>query len=82
MDNLEAKALKPLATIFQQITKDDLGKEAVAEGIREIQLSQGTKANIPDFTLSDGVLALPWDWEDCPGSFPPGFVREKIESLL
>lgn len=32
-DNLEAKALKPLATIFQQITKDDLGKEAVAEGI-------------------------------------------------
>lgn len=82
MGNLESKALKPLATIFRQITKDDLGKEAVAEEIREIHLSQGTTANISEFTLTSGVLSMPWDWEGWAGSFFPDSVREKIESML
>ncbi len=82
LENLEDKCLKPLTCIFQKITRDDLGKEAVKESIREIHLSHGKEANIPSFSLPGGVLKLPWDWSGWPGSFYPDSVQEKIESML
>lgn len=84
MGNLEAKALKPLSEIFRKITSDKLGKEAVAESIQTIKLSHGLDidARIAEFTLKNGVLSMPWDWEGWPGSFYPDSVQEKIESML
>lgn len=82
MGNLEAKALQPLSAIFREITADKIGKEAVASGVKKIHLSQGKDANITAFTLTDGVLNMPWDWEGWPGSFFPDSVREKIEAML
>lgn len=80
--NLESKCLKVTNEIFGKITKDAIGKEAVAEGIKEIHLKHGEDANIAQFTLKKGVLSMPWDWSGWPGSFFPGSVQEKIESLL
>lgn len=82
MDNLEPKALKPISEIFRKICADQLGKDAVSQSIQTIRLSHGKEAKIPDFTLSKGVLKMPWDWEGWPGSFFPDSVREKIESML
>ena len=82
MGYLEDKCLKPLSDIFQEITRDKIGKEAVAESIKQIHLSQGGASNISDFTLRNGVLDLGWDWASWPGSFYPDTVRERIESLL
>ena len=82
MENLEDKCLKPLLGIFRKITKDVIGKEAVAESINEIQLSQVDDCNIAFFTLKKGVLKMPWDWKGWSGSFFPDSVQEKIESLL
>ena len=80
--NLEAKCLQPLNEILRQITVDKIGQDAVKESIQSIALSQGRDANISNFTLSDGVLTLPWDWESWPGSFFSDSVREKIETML
>ena len=82
MENLEEKCLKPLLGIFRKITKDDIGKEAVAETIEEIHLTQVEDCNISNFTLVKGALKMPWDWVGWPGSFYPDSVQEKIESLL
>ena len=82
MENLEEKCLKPLLGIFRKITKDKIGKEAVAESITEIQLSQVADCSIEKFTLVKGALKMPWDWKGWPGSFYPDSVQEKIESLL
>lgn len=67
---------------LREITADKIGKEAVASGVKKIHLSQGKDANITAFTLTDGVLNMPWDWEGWPGSFFPDSVREKIEAML
>ena len=82
MENLEEKCLKPLLGIFRVITKDKIGKEAVAETIQEIHLTQVEDCNIAWFTLTKGALKMPWDWKGWSGSFFPDSVREKIESLL
>ncbi len=82
MENIEDKGLKVLNDIFQEITSDKIGKDAVAESIQKIHLSHGDDANISSFTLNDGVLNMPWDWKGWAGSFFPDSVREKIESLL
>ena len=82
MGNLEEKGLKPLSEIFRGITRDAIGKEAVAGAIKEIHLSQGESANIQEFALAGGTLTLPWDWSGWAGSFYPDSVQEKIESLL
>ena len=82
MENLEEKCLKPLLGIFRKITKDKIGKEAVAEQIREIQLSQVDDCNIARFTLFKGTLKMPWDWVGYANSFFPESVQEKIESML
>ena len=82
MENLEEKCLKPLLGIFRKVTKDVIGKEAVAEAILEIHLKQVEDCNIAWFTLSKGALKMPWDWKGWAGSFFPDSVQEKIESLL
>ncbi len=82
MENLEEKCLKPLLGIFRKITKDKIGKEAVAETIQEIQLSQAEDCSIEKFTLTKGALKMPWDWVGWAGSFYPDSVQEKIESML
>ena len=84
MGNLEDKALKPLSEIFRKITADKLGKEAVSEGVQSISLSHDKDApsNVADLTLKGGVLTVRWDWEGWAGSFFPGSVQEKIESML
>ncbi len=82
MENLEENCLKPLNEIFRGITKDAIGKEAVAKSIKEIHLSQSEGANIQQFALTSGALVLPWDWSGWPKSFYPDTVQEKIESLL
>lgn len=82
LDNFEDKCLQVISDVFRKITRDTLGKEAVAEGIKAVHLSQGKAANIQEFTLSNGVLKMPWDWSGWPGSFYPDSVQEKIESML
>ena len=83
MENLEEKCLKPLLAIFRKITKDKIGKEAVAETIEEIHLAQVEDcSSIEKFTLVKGALKMSWDWQGWPGSFYPDSVQEKIESLL
>ena len=82
MENLEDKGFKTISEVFRKITRDAIGKEAVAEGIKEIHLAQGESANIYEFTLTNGVLNMPWDWSGWAGSFFPDSVREKIESML
>ena len=82
LNNLEDKCLKTLNIVFRKITRDDLGQEAVKEGIKEIHLAQGKEAYIPAFTLKDGVLNLPWDWAGWSGSFFPDSVQEQIEKML
>ena len=83
MGNLENKALKPLCEIFRKITVDQIGKDAVAEGIQTIRVShQDDSSNTSAFTLINGVLSIPWDWEGWAGSFYPDSVQEKIESML
>ena len=82
LNNLEDQCFKRISIIFRKITRDDIGKEAVKEQIKEIHLSQGSEANIQSFTLRDGVLAMPWDWAGWAGSFFPESVQEHIESLL
>ncbi len=51
MENLEEKCFKALNEIFRKITVDKIGKEAVAESISEIQISQVVDCNIANFTL-------------------------------
>lgn len=80
--NLENKCLKVLNDVFRKITRDAIGKEAVAESIKEIRLSHGDTARIEEFTLMKGILSMPWDWSGWAGSFYPDSVQEKIESLL
>lgn len=80
--NLENKCLKVLNEVFRKITRDAIGKEAVAENIKEIRLSHGENSNITEFTLAKGVLSMPWDWSGWAGSFYPDSVQEKIESML
>ena len=82
LENFEDKCLKVISEIFRKITRDALGKEAVAESIKEIHLSHGKQANIQEFTLQNGVLKMPWDWSGWPGSFYPDSVQEKIEAML
>lgn len=82
MGNLAIKGLQPLSEIFRKITVDQLGKDAVKQSIQSIHLSQSTQANISAFTLVNGVLTMPWDWQGWAGSFFPDSVREQIESLL
>ena len=80
--NLESKCLKVVSEVFRNVTRDAIGKEAVAQSIKQIHLSHGKTANIGEFTLADGVLSMPWDWSGWPGSFYPDSVQEKIESML
>ena len=82
ISNLEDQCFKRISTIFRKITRDEIGKEAVKEGIKEIHLSQGKEARIQSFTLSNGVLSMPWDWSGWAGSFFPESVQEQIESML
>ena len=83
MGNMETKCLKPLGEVFRAITVDDLGKDAVRQNIKVIKLSHGdATSSISNFTLQNGVLTMPWDWEGWAGSFYPDSVREKIESML
>ena len=82
MENLEDSCFKAVNEVFRSITVDDIGKEAVAQSIKEIHLSHGKSANIYEFTLADGVLNMPWDWSGWAGSFFPSTVQEKIESML
>ena len=82
LENLEEKCFRVINDIFKKITVDDIGKEAVAEGVTQIRISNGTVANINEFTLKEGVLDVPWDWSGWPGSFYPKTVQEKIETLL
>lgn len=82
MENLEEKCFKAMSGIFRKVTRDKIGKDAVAQEISEIQLSQVNDCNIAFFTLSKGELKMPWDWKGYPGSFFPDSVQEKIESLL
>ncbi len=82
MENLEDKCFKAISDVFRKITKDKIGKDAVAQEISEIQLSQVNDCNIAFFTLSKGALKMAWDWKGYPGSFFPDSVQEKIESLL
>lgn len=82
LENLEASCVKPLNEIFRQITHDQIGQDAVKESVKTIHLSQGKDANISNFTLLNGALTMPWDWEGWAGSFFPDSVREKIESML
>lgn len=82
LENLEEKCFRVINDIFRKITVDDIGKEAVAEGVTQIRISNGAVANINEFTLKEGVLDIPWDWSGWPGSFYPKTVQEKIETLL
>lgn len=82
LENLEEKCFRVINDIFKKITIDDIGQEAVAEGVAQIRISNGTVANIQEFTLKEGVLDIPWDWSGWPGSFYPKTVQEKIETLL
>ena len=82
MERLEPKALKPMNEIFRKITVDQIGKDAVAESIQTIEISQGSDANISNFTLQNGVLNLPWDWVGWGDSFYLDSVQEKLESML
>lgn len=82
MENLEPKALKPMNEMFRKITIDKIGKDAVKQSIQTIRLSQGSEANISNFTLQEGVLNLPWDWVGWGGSFYLDSVQEKLESML
>ena len=82
MERLEPKALKPMNEIFRKITVDEIGKDAVKESVQTIRLSQGSDANISNFTLQNGVLSLPWDWVGWGDSFYLDSVQEKLESML
>ena len=82
LDNLEEKCFRAINDIFRKITVDEIGREAVAEGVQKIHISNGKTANISEFTLKDGVLNMPWDWSGWPGSFYPKTVQEKLETLL
>lgn len=81
MENLEDKCFKVTNEVFRKITRDEIGKEAVAE-IKEIHLSQGGSSNIQEFAIIKGVLEMPWDWSSWADSFFPDSVQQKIESLL
>ena len=82
LENLEDGCFKPMNEIFRKITSDQIGKDAVKDGIKTIRLTQETDVNVARFSLLNGVLSMPWDWQGYAGSFFPDSVREKIESLL
>ena len=82
LGNLEEKCFRVVNDVFKKITVDEIGVEAVKEGVQQIRISNGKTANIAEFTLKDGVLDMPWDWSGWPGSFYPETVQEKIETLL
>ena len=82
LENLEEKCFRVINGIFKKITVDDIGKEAVAELVEKIHISQSNNFNVSEFTLKEGVLDIPWDWSGYPGSFYPKTVQEKIETLL
>ncbi len=82
LENLEEKCFRVLNDIFKKITFDDIGTEAVQEGVQKIHISNAKNATVSEFSLKDGVLDIPWDWSGFPGSFYPKTVQEKIETLL
>lgn len=61
LENLEEKYLRVTNDIFKKITVDDIGVEAVEEGVQQIRISNGKTANMEEFTLKDGALGIPWD---------------------
>lgn len=82
LENLEEKCFRVINDIFKKITSDDIGTEAVQEGVEKIHISNVKTASVNEFTLKEGVLDIPWDWSGYPGSFYPKTVQEKIETLL
>ena len=82
LENLEEKCFRVLNDIFKKITFDDIGTQAVQEGVQQIHISNAKNAAVNEFSLKDGVLDIPWDWSGFPGSFYPKTVQEKIETLL
>ena len=82
LENLEEKCFRVLNDIFKKITFDDIGTQAVHEGVQQIHISNAKNAAVNEFSLKDGVLDIPWDWSGFPGSFYPKTVQEKIETLL
>ena len=82
LENLEEKCFRVINDIFKKITVDDIGVEAVQEGVEKIHISNVKTSNVNEFTLKEGVLDIPWDWSGYPGSFYPKTVQEKIETLL
>ena len=82
LGNLEEKCFRVINDIFKKITVDNIGVEAVQEGVQKIRISNAKISNVSEFTLKEGVLDVPWDWSGFPGSFYPKSVQEKIETLL
>ena len=82
LENLEEKCFRVLNDIFKKITFDDIGTEAVQEGVQKIHISNAKNAAVSEFSLQDGVLDIPWDWSGFGNSFYPKTVQEKIETLL
>ena len=82
LENLEEKCFRVINDIFKKITVDDIGVQAVQEGVQKIRISNAKKSAVAEFTLKDGILDIPWDWSGYPRSFYPKTVQEKIETLL
>lgn len=83
MERFRDTAFEAINQSFTAICRDEIGREAVAQSIKTVRLSQGGESNMAScVTLKDGVLDIPWDWAGWGGSFFVGQFTEHLESLL
>ena len=58
----ESRITTEIATALRTLCRDDLGKEAVAEQIKQIQVHNRGDYNCDDITLNGGALKIACDW--------------------
>ncbi len=68
---------------LRMICQDDLGKEAVREGLKLIRLANVSEESAKTLEFSDGILAISCAYaKGMSGAFSDGEIRELLEKGL
>ncbi len=80
---LEANGPQQVASAFRVVCKDDLGKEAIRDGIKKVVLKNVGEIEGKALSFDDGVLALACAFAQSPrGRFGYKEIQTLLESKL
>jgi len=83
MKRFEDNAFDNINEAFRSLCRDPMGKEAVAESIKTIRISnKADNSSFGEVRLTNNTLDIPWDWHGWAGSFYPSSLTESLEKVL